>query len=527
MIWYAHNGGEYDYKYLLDEIRKIKPHAKIRLICQGMSKRLIGAKVTIGKHRYEVRDSLSLVPVPLKKFLADFAPAALQKGELNFNEHVFDPTSPDDRAYLRADILGLLAALVTLRATVRDVFGVPLGWTAGATAMKAWRRTLAPGCIYWRGTEQREEFCREAYHGGLVTLSSIAPQTHVYDVDVNAMYAWCMGKGVPNGRYAWSDTEAAGYPGIYRCQVEVPEAQEFTFLPYRHPQFQCLCWPTGVFDTVLTTPEIDAARTRGIDVRISTGVVWEGVDTPFDLFINLAERLELSATSRDSATKHVAKILRNSLYGKFGAHGESMALCFEPDSVDGWEPIIDEITGEWRGLWGKMEELNAPYIHPEWASFITARARIMLSELVDAVGSQNCFYTDTDSLKVRADCPALSSLSFGRRYGQVKLVDRYQMFQAGGPKNYVGLTLEGEWKQACKGIPLKHLPPAVHLRALAGEHVTVDFLSMNASRRTLGGGVGYAQWRQRSVSHVAHARGWRHLGMGIVRPLHMERGVSV
>lgn len=521
-IWYAHNGGEYDYKYILREVRQLASQARIRLISQGISQRLIGAKIKLGRHLYELRDSFSLVPCKLEIFLRDFAPLELQKGSINFDQFDFDCTNSEHIDYLRRDTLGLLAALVKLRETVHDTFDVPLGWTAGATAMRAWRRTLAPGAIYWRGSEQRDLFCRQAYHGGLVTLSNIAPQENIIDVDVNAMYAHSMRYGVPDGRCAYTDSEQSGYPGIYQCEVNCPESQEFTFLPYTHPLYNCLTWPTGRFNTPLTSIEIAAARQHGIDVRVGEGVVWESIATPFNDFLAACERLELQATSQSSAIKQVAKILRNSLYGKFGSHAQATVLCFEPDDPLGWTPVIDLLTGDWHGLWSREEVLQAPYLHPEWAAFITARARIVLSNLVYAAGATNCMYTDTDSLKLRANCVNNTNLQFGRCYGQVKLVDTYQAFQAGGPKNYIGLTTHGEWKQACKGIPLKRLSPAVHLRALAGEDVIIEFLSLNASRRVIGMGADFVQWRHRRVSHLEHARGWRHMGNGDVRPLHLQ-----
>lgn len=526
-IWYAHNGGEYDYKYLLLEIRRLVPHATIRLISQGSTMRLIGAKISVGKHRFQLRDSLALMPCSLHKFLADFAPAELQKGSIAFDSVEFNPANPEHIEYLRCDVLGLLVAMLKLRETIKRTFNVPLGWTAGATAMLAWRRTLAPGAIYWRGTRERDDYCRQAYHGGLVTLASNAPHTDMLDIDVNAMYAHSMRlQGVPSGRCAWADCEVRSYPGIYHCKVNCPESQAFTFLPYIHPEFKRLCWPTGVFSTYLTTPEIECARAHGIDVNVCSGVVWEGVNYPFNYFINLAERLELSASGQDSAIKSAAKILRNSLYGKLGARPETTILCFEPESPLDWEPVVDEVSGEWYGLWSKLEEVRAPYIHPEWAAFTTARARIVLSNLVYLVGPEHCIYTDTDSLKVRANAPNVAHLNFGRSYGEVKLVDRFSWLQCGGPKNYLGLTEKGEWKQTCKGIPLKTLAPDVHMRALNGENVTIEYLSMNASRRVVGMGAAFSQYRQRTVSALTNSRGWRHMGNGRVRPIHVIERVD-
>ena len=523
-VWYAHNGGEYDYKYLLRALCDKHPDIPVRIIPQGTSGRTIGAKFRHRQHSYELRDSWALAPMSLEKLLQAFNPGGIQKGKLDFEHECFTLTNPEHAEYLRKDCAGLCTALVNLRAKLTETFDVPVGWTAGGTALKAWRRTFAPGTIYWRGNAEREEFCRRAYHGGLVTLSSAEREYHVVDVDVNAMYAHSMRQGVPCGSAFWTDTEIDDCPGVYHVTAHVPYFQPFTFLPYRHELLHCLCWPTGDFETTITSVELQAARDVGIEVDVHEGICWQRIDYPFADFVDRCEELELQARDQNSGIKTIAKLMRNSLYGKLGARDRATTYIYRADGEspgEGWGIALDTLTGLPTGMFQREEPIYAPYIHPEWAAWITAQARVILSRFVYACGPAMCYYTDTYSLMESAEAQALSLLPFGRRYGELKRVHDFAWFHAGGPKNYLAKREDGNYVDCLKGIPRRAYTPEQHAASLAGLPQTISFQSMNATRLTLDGGKPFVQERFRRMSTLESARGWRRGADGRVRPLHV------
>jgi hypothetical protein len=441
-VWWGHNAGEYDYKYLFDSIKAeaARPNVKITPIVRTDA--MIGFRITASKHRTDLRDSFALLPASLASLAAQLAPE-LPKLDIGLADGVtFDPENAVHREYAERDVWALLAVLKRFRALLAEGFdGALPSWSAASTALRAWTRTLVDADHFMQPPSAGADLARAGYFGGHVHIASTAWHEDVTTIDANAMYAAAMRRGVPDG-WAWPVRRyVRGRPGFYLCTVNVPAGSPFTFVPYRDPAGS-LAWPTGTFGTVLDSATLEAARSRGVKVTVISGVVWARLSTPFAAFIDRVEVLE----ARGGAVKYVAKIMRNSLYGKFGTRPtrDDWVICTERPGPDYWPPADGSIEGLWvrRGA-----PLRAPYLMPHWAAWITAQARLALLELVEAVGAADVIYTDTDS--VTAPAAAIEAAILAGRvtvspaFGHVKIEHQYSRYRALAPKVTQGVEIDG------------------------------------------------------------------------------------
>ena len=516
-VWWAHNGGEYDYVYLFDSAKDDarRREATVHPVMRGQS--MIGFRVTKGHHRTDLRDSYALLPASLASLAAQLAPE-LPKLDIGLAKGVtFDPDDPEHVAYAERDVRALLAVLVRFRSIVSDRFGGTLpSWSAASTALRAWQQTLDPDVSYAPGHARADALARAGYYGGLVHPGTTAPQVDVATVDVNSMYPSVMRDGgVPAG---WSMPVRAydpDRPGFYVVEVDVPADAPFTFLPYRDPVGN-LAWPTGTFSTVISSIELQAALDRGYGVRVRSGSVWQRLDRPFGRFVAEVERMR----AEGGALSLVGKLLGNGLYGKFGAkptNDEWMIADESPGS--GWWPASDDPDDESMvGLWRKSGVPNrAPYLLPHWAAWITAGARLRLVAIAEAIGAAEVVYTDTDSVTAPAALVRAAiergDVREGTAFGDVKVEAVWHSYRVVAPKVYRGVTTKGKRVRKAKGIPARLRPAAFGGR-------TVGWESPNAALQVMRGAP-MVTARTRRLSDVRNSLAWRVRDDGTVRPVHL------
>lgn len=555
-VWYCHNGGEFDYKYLLDALRRYQrqdPKLKFQPITQGNSGRMIGIVMRRGHHRTELRDSFALVSSSLEKFAGQYSAGAMKlKGKIDFSTEEFDPSNPDHMSYLDNDVLSLRDALLGFFKIVDEYFDVDCAWTIAATAMRAWRHMLPRSWGFWRQRREVETLCRDAYYGGLVFLTGIGVREDAVAVDVNSMYPYVMrAHGVPTGTGIWVGRRNRHRPGFYRVRVHCPEEVVFTCIPLRDTKTNSICWPTGDFETTISSVDWDLAEPLGYSFEVVEGIEFEQIEHIFDPFVNTCEKLRTSH-ERGSAVEAAAKIFQNGLYGKFGSAPIGKTTLVSADEEDK-TPYVNPITGELvDGLYESEEIMDVPYIQPHWAAWITSQARAHLVRLVLAIGPEQVYYGDTDS--ITADRKAIESaiasgtLSVGSAYGQVKIEHEYERFTARAPKLYVGIEKGGKPVVKAKGIPKKvaapdHVieffekqtlalfePVGAHRERLKHASEGYDpttgvfvFDSMNATMSVLKLGRAFYERRIRTLSNIEHSKGWRVVDntTGRVRPVHV------
>lgn len=470
----AHNAVGYEFAYLMPYIidyfrNQLDNQIDVIPTVQGEN-RIVQIRVMMSKKPYlDLRDTLCLFGMSLEKVAKAFCPELPKlKGNVNFDKEIFDPTNRDHIDYVYRDSDIVLIAYQRLATNMAEVFGSPLGVTAGSTAFKAFTTTIPEGHVYYRLNSIVESFCREGYYGGLVLPGhEIGNWGKTGSVDVNGAYAYQMLiHTFPVGPLARCHTYLGeNHSAFYRVIASVPSS---TFDKYGFNPLPCrtkngLCWPSGTFETVITHVEFGFALKCGVSLDVLDGYVAMREEPVFKPFIEKCQAMEIAEGGKYKPT---IKLCRNSCYGKFGSKTKHNTILFSKElQLHPLKPLECDIDGSFiEGLWCGVEDTDAPYIMPHWAALITAYERVYLMEFILEAyqrGAKNV-YCDTDSLKTSQQ--VLFSMikdgiiPIGDNYGQFKLEDLVNQFIVLGPKTFYGKNEEtGEEVLKAKGLPKNNL----------------------------------------------------------------------
>lgn len=494
-VWIAHSGGEYDYKYLIDRFYALIDSGRvdsIEPVIQG-NVRVIGFKIKHSKQTVDLRDSYALLPDSLARLSAAFCPELPKMSR----DHAvpFSLDDPNDRAYLARDIDSLLAVLLRLDSELVTRFVVHPTWTAGSTAMAAWRRTTTH--VEIRRRQEIDDLARRAYYGAYTRILRREPSRDMIMLDVNAMYASVMREGVPHGSGSATRTVYKNRPGIYHIRIDRVPPDALPVLARRVGRRTLYTLQPG--ETYATSAEIHYARSKGYEISIISGFAFTGLHYPFDAFIALCEALEL--TNKGNAIGATVKLLRNALYGKFGTRPERERYILAPTMPDGYSLTTDPQTGRVIDhLYWTMESVDDSHMLPHYAAWIIAQGRLRLFSLIDLIGRDSIAYVDTDAIVADRDrvlelCDS-GLLSIGPAYGQLKFAHVFDFFRPHGIKQYLAVE-NGELIKVTRGLPAAALSPENIAQLQRGEPVAVDLTLQRSTRALLMSPTAERTYKQR------------------------------
>lgn len=396
-VW-AHFGGGFDIKLILDEALRRGYNVKVASAGSLIRSARIG-KLTL-------RDSFALYPATLAKFTAGLGVEKKKLvlecycgndcgGYCRIRRDMSDSTFERVAAYLQADCQSLLYALDRLRSWAQKN-DIDLAPTVGLASWRFMHRRFGIPKATLKGADFT--FAREAYYGGRCEVFRHGAWANVHEADVRSMYPWALWSaklptGTPRDIRAPS-LSTLSEPGIHRATVFVPPDMDIPPLPIRTPKR--IYYPTGVFEGVWTTPELEYARSLGCNV-ISARRSLVFPDTA-NLFREWAEtifhvRHDLCGGA-DSSLGMFAKFLANAPTGKLGQNPERWQIEINPRDVrTGGENAHEEISP---GIWRSRSYRIADCAHPEWAAYLTAISRVKLHKALVSV--PDACYCDTDSV---------------------------------------------------------------------------------------------------------------------------------
>ncbi len=517
-IWWAHNA-QYDWRYIMQWIKETKTEHKI-----SMRTKTDIYQITMLFDGLQVRmnDSLAIWQGKLADLLRLYAPN-LPKLDID-DIASFNPENPAHRAYAERDAAGLCQAMYNLDLMIQQNYNVSLRPTAASTAMAAWEKQITRR--YYMN-ETQETFIRKAYYGGLVFLTSNDVNYNLETYDINSSYPFQMKTyEVPYGNIFQTETYQPDKYGIYDVTIS-SNACEFPCLPTRSETGGIL-WPLGTFRTTITNIEIEFAISKGYTIQhLHSGVIFEEKLNPFAPFVTKCEAIRYSFKGKPE--EQLAKLMQNSLYGKFGSRRERVSM-FVPETDE--ETIGAEPWDEDQFWWIKTEEQDLRCM-PAWAVFITARARLHLIKTVFDAGVDNVIYGDTDSLTLRSGCA--KSLSIGNAYGDYKLEKQWEAFVAIAPKVYVGILgcnyndrkgkhIKGEYYGAAKGMIEKNMSEQEWRAIFNDRKLVIPHLALPSLKVTMRRGITPATMTHRSLTDIANSKGWRDIGNGQIRPRILRSG---
>lgn len=435
---FAHFGGKFDLLFLLKTILQDDELQINNIIPRGSS--ILGLEVLFGEKKFNFRDSSALLPFSLKSISENFGTDIL-KGEWDHSKT--RGYSKGLSRYLRADCISLYQSL-------EKYYQWPLiqksgpAYTMASQAMKVFRTFLKAEipALPMNSTN----FCRKSYLGGRTEIfKPFYNGGKLFEYDVSSLYPFVMVSGiypVDTGYKTFSRDRSK--LGIYEASVSVGAD---TYLPclgvIRDNKY---IFPTGNFKGFWTSAELDYAETQGYKIKIIRGHEFKTREKIFDEYINNLYLIKESSP-KNSVSYILAKLLMNSLYGRFGMNLERENISFE----------LKEGNREYHNLkigrkniqlFTEPTTLNS-FTHVAISSFVTSYARIHCHKIMSSIQS-TLFYTDTDSFFTTSELPT------GNKLGDLKLENTYESACFLLPKTYIA-TSRNKIKIAMKGFDKKKI----------------------------------------------------------------------
>lgn len=451
IIVYAHNGGKFDYHFLLPYM---EPYDHVKIINGRLAQFYIG--------KAEFRDSMNILPVALKNIEISKDGETIKKQEFDYSlmerDVRYKPENWENIIdYLRDDCVTLWEAI--------NKFQMEYGrhLTQAGAAMAQWKKISKKPLP--KSTGEYFETFKPYYYGGRVQCFRRGIIESDFSVfDINSAYPFAMLSGHPYGLDYVEESEPSDVcpHGFYRIQAESTGAY-----PYREKTGLSFPDDGEIREFNVTGWELLAAQETGTagNAKILSGIIHTETQD-FAEYIEHFYQLRLTAKATgDKAGDLFAKLLMNSLYGKFGANPENYAefVILPPEEQDSLlDPDNDfNLSGElgpWllgeRGL--TDEEMR--YYNVATAASITGYVRAYLWRAIVATGPGNILYCDTDSIATASEGHELST---GKSLGQWKHEGEFDRAGIAGKKMYIfrGKKQRNgsrEYKTASKGVKLSN-----------------------------------------------------------------------
>ncbi len=344
------------------------------------------------------------------------------------------------------------------------------GLTLASQAFRSYRHRFMHQEIVLHSRPEVLKLERDGYSGGRVEAWHIGEKngSEYYKVDVNSMYPFVMEAEKYPVEFI-SRTENICLVHLkkllerYYCIARVQLKTEEAVYPYKDTHK--LLFPTGSFETTLHQRELEYAYDHRQIATVNEIAVYRQADV-FGVFVRYMYELKLRGELENNPIlRHQAKILLNSLYGKFGQREIISKIIDNPG-----QPKFGRVTGYSQALGtdveitylGEQMEIRykggeSAYSFPAIAGAVTAYARMYLWSLIQQAGLENTLYCDTDSLIVtKSGMERLSDKMNVSSLGALKLEGQADQLIIRGAKDYIfgdETKHKGVPKNACEISP--------------------------------------------------------------------------
>ena len=287
--------------------------------------------------------------------------------------------------------------------------------TVPAQAFKSYRHRFMNCYITVHAEERVSTIERKAYFGGRNECFYLGkvPSSPVHILDVNSMYPFVMKKYEYPCRLSFLWPNSSGGQLVealenYACIAHVKVETDLPVYPLKSGAVTF--YPVGSFDTVLSTPELLFGLEHDLIKEVYSLVTYKKANL-FKDYVDYFYKKKLQAKKRgDQIEERFAKLMLNSLYGKFGQLATEWRKIGEANPDEVWvEQVKDAETGRW-DIWyafgGCVYEVTRTkesyHSFPAICAHVTAAARMFLWSLIELAGRENVYYVDTDCLFVNS-----------------------------------------------------------------------------------------------------------------------------
>uniref|UniRef100_A0A896YSL2 DNA polymerase n=1 Tax=Coniophora olivacea TaxID=85977 RepID=A0A896YSL2_9AGAM len=485
--FYAHNLSRFDIVFLFKDIAALKAKGyKIDFVKKD--DKIISIKLSNSQKSITLKDSILLLPMSLAKLSQQFnldvgklvEPVYIGPGHeeykstdlLHYKKEIdkiedFNIWKSKVVEYCIQDCVALYEILTNFRNLMLSKFDIDINKyaTIPSLAFAIYRMHYMPENTIPITKSGVYKFIRRSFTGGSTEMykpNAIGKSIYVYDV--NSLFPSMMAKNkFPCGNISFFEGDASILNDQYwiaECNVSTKADLYQPYLQVHHKTKGGMrtIAPNGSFNMVMHSSEYYNAI-KDYNIEILRGFVFEKSEDIFSRYVNDMYQLRLEY-SKTEPMNLIAKLLLNSLYGRFGMQPQLHSHIFvnfsEFTELSKCYEIIDFIqinedlffvtyeSSDINDLGESLPKNKSAGISVSIASAVTAYARVYMSNFKNNP-SFNLYYTDTDSIFVDKE---LDPIFVNNELGKMKLeyILKDSIFLA--PKVYFGLTAEG--KKICK-----------------------------------------------------------------------------
>lgn len=323
--------------------------------------------------------------------------------------------------------------------------------TIGSTALSAWRHKYMRHKVHIHDNDDALTLERESYHGGRTECFWTGEQSgkNFYYMDVNNMYGYILANhDFPCGLWNYTDKPTSSKL-LKKLERQAVTAK--VLIETNEPVFPVMngnitVYPVGQFITTLTTPELILAIEKGW-YRDVYEMAWYLKAPLFRDYILDFHGLRMEYRhAGNSGYEQIAKMMMNSLYGKFGQSGFDQRRIGNAKIDDTWSQVVvnaqthkvSRMFALAGGVYDESKEGESANSFPAIAAHVTAYARLYLYSLFSKAGRNHVYYCDTDSLIVdQTGHNNLKDLIDPDRLGYLKVEHKSRSLAIYAPKDYI------------------------------------------------------------------------------------------
>ena len=468
MTIYAHNGGRFDFNFLM-EILKDNEY-KVDMIFQGARCLLLKVYLNIytnekGKITHsnvlKFADSVSLLRFKLDDLTKNFD---VEHKKLNFMdkksderdyEYLYRLFKENDKRfhdYLKNDVYGLHEVLLKFNELIQQNNG-KLGLTIASTSLNTFKKGYLSREIKMTDRETNDEM-KKAYFGGRTEIFRMfLPEKKYRCYDVNSLYPYVMFNhrfpvGKPKNIKNPKVKDIKENMGITKCKVTAPDDLYLPVLPYKLDlgSHHKLVFPLGRFSGYWDNAQLTKALELGYRIEPEKMMVFTN-DFLFKDYVH--NFYELKKASKSGTPSYIlAKLMLNSLYGKFAQNQDSemMIKVKNPKDLDEYE-VTDVVDAD-RGMFKVKTESQGNFFIPQISIHVTALAQLRLYKFMEELINKGKWiaYCDTDSLFTDG------FLKTSDKLGDMKKEYTFRKGYFLLPKTYCIIKQDGTEKVKAKGF---------------------------------------------------------------------------
>jgi hypothetical protein len=433
IIVYAHNGGKFDYHFMLEHLEAF---SDIMIINGRLARFKIG--------NCEFRDSYNLLPLPL---------AAMKKDDFDYSKlhvSVRDKHMDEIRQYLENDCVYLHEFV----STFIETFGLNL--TLASSAMKEWKKltdfTPKTDVSYYH------QYKKYYYGGRVECFENGIINDDLVSFDINSAYPFAMLEKHGYGEEVISKEFGGKFINQNFYTID---ATSNGALPLR-AKGEGLGFPQNHRDIYHVTGwEINTGLETGT-LEVHSVAIEHEIPVKKNFKEYIYKFYEQKKTAKPKSPDYIfAKLMMNSLYGKFAANSEKYTenmICntrfIEAAEEDGYE-FAGEL-GEWAVMRQPLPEEKHNYYNVLTAASITGFVRAYLWRHVCNLrqNGEQVLYCDTDCIFSTRKNPIDKVYSIGNELGEWDKEGEYISGAIAGKKLYAFKDEKGNYKKASKGCRL-------------------------------------------------------------------------